>query len=184
MVHGIPSKYELKEGDIVSIDCGTVMHGYYGDSAFTFAVKPISAKTEKLLMVTRECLELGVLEAVDGGRVGDISAVVQSHAEANGLSVVRELVGHGLGQSMHEKPEVPNYGKRGRGAKLTEGMVLCVEPMINAGTLHVYQDRDGWSIKTRDGEPSAHFELTVVVRKEKPQVLSTFSYIDNVLNPP
>lgn len=181
VVHGLPSGYRLREGDIVSIDCGTLMHGYYGDSAFTFAVGSLRPEVENLLRVTRECLFLGLREAVCGQRIGDISWAVQSHAESKGFSVVRELVGHGLGRNMHEKPEVPNYGLRGRGAKLTEGLVLCIEPMINAGTCHVYQDKDGWSIRTKDGKPSAHFELTVVIRKGEPQVISTFNYVDSVL---
>lgn len=181
VVHGIPSSYTLREGDIVSVDCGTYLHGYYGDSAFTFAVGEISPEVQRLLKVTRESLVKGVSEAVDGARVGDISYSVQSHAEINGYSVVRELVGHGLGRNMHEKPEVPNYGARGRGPKLVDGLVICIEPMINLGARHVYQEDDGWTIRTQDGKPSAHFELAVVVRKGKAETLSTFSYIDEVL---
>ena len=181
VVHGIPSNYVLKEGDIVSVDCGTKWHGYYGDSAFTFAVGNVSAELKKLLRVTRECLTLGISRAIDGGRVGDISQAVQKNAEVNGFSVVRELVGHGLGKNMHEKPEVPNYGQQGKGARLYDGMVICIEPMINMGLRQVYQDKDGWTIRTSDSKPSAHFELTAVIRKEKPEVISTFSYIDSVL---
>jgi len=181
VVHGIPSSYELREGDIVSVDCGTFLHGFYGDSAFTFPVGEVKPEVQRLLKVTRECLELGIEAAVAGGRVGDISYAVQSHAESNGYSVVRELVGHGIGRHMHEKPEVPNYGARGRGPKLVEGMAICIEPMINLGAKHVYQDLDGWTIRTRDGKPSAHFELAVVVRKDKAERLSTFKYIDEVL---
>ncbi len=181
VVHGIPSSYELREGDIVSVDCGTFLHGFYGDSAFTFPVGEVKPEVQRLLKVTRECLELGIEAAVAGGRVGDISYAVQSHAESNGYSVVRELVGHGIGRHMHEKPEVPNYGARGRGPKLVDGMAICIEPMINLGTKHVYQDLDGWTIRTRDGKPSAHFELAVVVRKDKAERLSTFKYIDEVL---
>jgi len=181
VVHGIPSSYELREGDIVSVDCGTFLHGFYGDSAFTFSVGEVKPEVQRLLKVTRECLELGIEAAVAGGRVGDISYAVQSHAESNGYSVVRELVGHGIGRHMHEKPEVPNYGARGRGPKLVDGMAICIEPMINLGTKHVYQDLDGWTIRTRDGKPSAHFELAVVVRKDKAERLSTFKYIDEVL---
>ncbi len=181
VVHGIPSSYELREGDIVSVDCGTFLHGFYGDSAFTFPVGEVKPEVQRLLKVTRECLELGIEAAVAGGRVGDISYAVQSHAESNGYSVVRELVGHGIGRHMHEKPEVPNYGARGRGPKLVDGMAICIEPMINLGTKHVYQDLDGWTIRTRDGKPSAHYELAVVVRKDKAERLSTFKYIDEVL---
>jgi len=181
VVHGIPSSYELREGDIVSVDCGTYLHGFYGDSAYTFMVGEVSPEVQRLLMVTRECLEKGIEAAVAGARVGDISYAVQSHAEANGYSVVRELVGHGLGRQMHEKPEVPNYGARGRGPQLVEGMTICIEPMVNLGTKYVYQDLDGWTIRTRDGKPSAHFELAVVVRKGKAERLSTFKYIDEVL---
>lgn len=181
VVHGIPSSYELREGDIVSVDCGTFLHGFYGDSAFTFPVGEVKPEVQRLLKVTRECLELGIEAAVAGGRVGDISYAVQSHAESNGYSVVRELVGHGIGRHMHEKPEVPNYGARGRGPKLVDGMAICIEPMINLGSKHVYQDLDGWTIRTRDGKPSAHFELAVVVRKDKAERLSTFKYIDEVL---
>jgi methionyl aminopeptidase len=180
VVHGIPSNYVLKEGDIISIDCGTKMHGFYGDSAYTFAVGSISPQAQVLLKVTKECLNLGIFEAVDGARVGNISQSVQEHAERNGFSVVRELVGHGLGSQMHEKPEVPNYGKRGGGPKLMDGMVICIEPMINMGTRQVYQCKDGWTIKTFDGKPSAHFELTVVVRKGRPELLSTFKYVDEI----
>lgn len=181
VVHGIPSSYELREGDIVSVDCGTFLHGFYGDSAFTFPVGEVKPEVQRLLKVTRECLELGIEAAVAGGRVGDISYAVQSHAESNGYSVVRELVGHGIGRHMHEKPEVPNYGARGRGPKLVDRMAICIEPMINLGSKHVYQDLDGWTIRTRDGKPSAHFELAVVVRKDKAERLSTFKYIDEVL---
>jgi methionyl aminopeptidase len=180
VVHGIPSDYVLKEGDIVSIDCGTKYKGFYGDSAYTFAVGNISDQVKKLLIVTEESLYQGILQAVDGNRVGDISNSVQIHAESNGFSVVRELVGHGLGRNMHEKPEVPNYGARGKGPRMMDGMVICIEPMINLGTRHVYQDSDGWTIRTHDHKPSAHFELTVVIRKGKPEVLSTFKYIEEV----
>jgi methionyl aminopeptidase len=180
VVHGIPSNYKLKEGDIVSVDCGTKFKGYYGDSAYTFAIGEVSSEVRKLLQVTEECLYEGIIQSTDSNRVGDISNAVQQHAERAGFSVVRELVGHGLGNNMHEKPEVPNYGSKGRGAKLVEGMVLCIEPMINLGTKHVYQENDGWTIRTHDHKPSAHFELTVVVRKNKPEVLSTFKFIEEV----
>ncbi len=182
VVHGIPSGYELQEGDIISIDCGVVKNGFYGDSAFTFAVGEISPEKELLLRVTRESLELGVRQAVAGNRVGDIGYTVQAYAERHGFSVVRELVGHGLGRKLHEAPEVPNYGKRGRGPKLKEGMVICIEPMINMGVKDVYQNRDGWTIHTADRKPSSHFEYAVAVRKNSVDVLTTFEYIDQVLN--
>ncbi len=181
VVHGIPKGVALKDGDVVSVDCGTFLHGFYGDSAFTFTIGEVSPEVQRLIKVTRECLELGIEKAVEGLRVGDISNAVQHYAEVNGYSVVRELVGHGLGRNMHEKPEVPNYGSRGSGPKLISGMVICIEPMINMGTKQVVQDKDGWTIRTADGKPSAHFELAVVVRKGKAERLSTFKYIDEVL---
>lgn len=181
VVHGIPKGVALKDGDIVSVDCGTFLHGFYGDSAFTFTIGEVSPEVQRLIKVTRECLELGIEKAVEGLRVGDISYAVQQYAEVNGYSVVRELVGHGLGRNMHEKPEVPNYGTKGSGPKLIGGTVICIEPMINMGTKQVVQDRDGWTIRTADGKPSAHFELAVVVRKGKAERLSTFKYIDEVL---
>jgi len=181
VVHGIPNDNALRDGDIVSIDCGTYMHGFYGDSAYTFVIGEVSQEVQRLIKVTRECLELGINKAIDGLRVGDISSAVQQHAEGNGYSVVRELVGHGIGRNMHEKPEVPNYGIRGNGPKLISGMAICIEPMINMGTKQVFQEKDGWTIKTVDGKPSAHFELAVIVRKNKAEQLSTFKYIDEVL---
>jgi len=181
VVHGIPKSIDLRDGDIVSVDCGTFLHGFYGDSAFTFTIGEVSPEVQRLIKVTRECLELGIDKAVDGLRVGDISNAVQHHAETNGYSVVRELVGHGLGRNMHEKPEVPNYGAKGNGPKLVSGMVICIEPMINMGGKGVIQERDGWTIRTADGKPSAHFELAVVIRKNKAERLSTFKYIDEVL---
>jgi methionyl aminopeptidase len=180
VVHGIPSEYVLKDGDIVSVDCGTRYEGFYGDSAYTFAVGNVKPEIIKLLKVTEESLFKGIEMVKDGARVGDVSSAIQTHAESFGFSVVRELVGHGLGKNMHEKPEVPNYGSPGKGSKLLSGMVFCIEPMINLGTKHVYQDKDGWTIRTYDHKPSAHFELTVLVRKGKPEVLSTFKYIQEV----
>ncbi len=179
VVHGIPSGYVLQEGDIVSVDCGTVMHGFYGDSAYTFGVGQIAPEVHKLLEVTKESLYRGIQKAIHGLRVGDISQEVQQFAEINGFSVVRELVGHGLGKTMHERPEVPNYGQRGKGSLLVEGMAICIEPMINMGKRQVYQDKDGWTIRTLDRKPSAHFELTVIVRKEQSEVISTFKYIES-----
>jgi methionyl aminopeptidase len=182
VVHGIPSDYVLKEGDIVSIDCGVIMNGYYGDSAYTFPVGEIDEEIERLLEYTRASLEEGVKEAVAGNRVGDISYAVQSKAESGGFSVVRELVGHGLGKRLHESPEVPNYGRKGTGPKMPKGLVICIEPMINMGVKDTLQMRDGWTIKTADGRPSAHFEYAVAVGKEKADVLTTFKFIDEILN--
>jgi len=182
VVHGIPSeKVILKEGDLVSVDCGVVMEGFYGDSAFSFAVGEVSEEVRRLMTVTRECLLRGIEQAVDGKRTGDIGYAVQSHAEENGYSVVREMVGHGLGRHMHEAPEVPNYGRRGTGPKLKKGMVICIEPMINMGRRQISQDPDGWTIRAADQLPSAHFELAVAIDSGKADVLSTFSYIDEVL---
>lgn len=182
IVHGIPSEYVLKEGDIISVDCGVLMNGYYGDSAYTFAVGEIDDEIKRLLEYTRASLEDGVKEAVAGKRVGDISFAVQSKAESGGYSVVRELVGHGLGKRLHEAPEVPNYGKRGTGPKLEKGVVICIEPMINMGIKETLQMRDGWTVKTADGKPSAHFEYAVAVDKGKADVLTTFKFIEEVLN--
>lgn len=182
VVHGIPSDYRLKEGDIVSVDCGTIMKGFVGDSAYTFAVGSIDPEVKKLLDVTKEALNKGVAQARVGNRIGDISAAVQEHAERNGFSVVRELVGHGLGKSMHEDPEVPNYGARGRGPMLKEGMVICIEPMINMGTKQVVFEKDGWTVRTRDRKPSAHFEYAVAITKDGPDVLTDFVRIENAIN--
>ena len=182
VVHGIPSKYELKDGDIISIDCGTYMDGFYGDSAYTFTVGQVDKATQQLLKITKESLFKGIEQAIDGNRIGDISFAVQQHAEKSGYSVVREMVGHGLGSEMHESPEVPNYGRRGRGVKIKEGLVICIEPMINMGEKFIKQDKDGWTIRTTDKKPSAHFELAIVVKKGKAETLSTFEYIEEVLN--
>lgn len=182
VVHGIPSDYVLKEGDIISIDCGVLMNGFYGDSAYTFAVGEISGEVRRLLEFTRASLEEGVKQTISGNRVGDISFAVQEKAESGGYSVVRELVGHGLGTRLHESPEVPNYGKRGTGPKLMKGMVICIEPMINMGIMDTIQMKDGWTIKTADGKPSAHFEYAVAVGKGNADVLTTFKYIEEVLN--
>jgi methionyl aminopeptidase len=183
VVHGIPSKKNvLREGDIISVDCGVLKNGYYGDTAFTFEVGEISQEVKRLLRITRECLYKGIEKAVEGQRTGDIGHAVQTHAESNGYSVVRELVGHGLGKKMHEEPEVANYGKRGTGVKLRKGMVICIEPMINMGKRQIRQGSDGWTISTADKLPSAHFELAVVVDRGEADILSTFSYIDEVIN--
>jgi len=182
VVHGIPSKeVVLKEGDIISVDCGVIKKGFYGDTAFTFTVGTIDPAVQRLLDVTKECLYLGIEKAVEGQRVGDIGYAVQKHAEDNGYSVVRELVGHGLGRNMHEEPEVPNYGRRGTGVKLRKGMVICIEPMINLGKRQINQGSDGWTIRTADNMPSAHYELAVAVGKGEADILSTYSYIDEIL---
>jgi methionyl aminopeptidase len=182
IVHGIPSNYVLKEGDIISVDCGVILNGWYGDSAYTFPVGRIKDNVKRLLDYTRASLEEGVKEAVAGRRVGDISYAVQTKAESGGYSVVRELVGHGLGTKLHEQPEVPNYGKQGSGPKMEKGLVICIEPMINTGKKETLQMSDGWTIKTADGLPSAHFEYAVAVDKGKADVLTTFKFIEDVLN--
>ena len=179
VVHGFPSDYALKEGDIVSVDCGTIYKGFYGDSAYTFPVGEIDAESANLLKVTKESLYLGAEKAVAGNRIGDIGEAIQRYAENAGFSVVRELVGHGVGKNMHEAPEIPNYGKSGKGKKLTEGMVICIEPMINAGKKDVYLHKNGWDVCTVDRKRSAHFEFMVAVRAGKADVLTTFDYIEN-----
>lgn len=181
VVHGIPNKEPLKEGDIISIDCGAFKNGFYGDHAYTFPVGEIDPETKKLLDVTRESLYIGIREFKVGNRVGDVGFAIQQHAEKHGFGVVRELVGHGLGAKMHEDPEMPNYGKRGRGKKFIEGMVVAIEPMINAGTHRIKQLRDGWTILTADNKPSAHFEHDVAIIDGKPELLSTFHYIYEAL---
>ena len=178
VVHGFPSEYVLKEGDIVSVDCGTFYKGYNGDSAYTFPVGEVSAETRTLLDVTKASLYKGIEAAVAGNRTGDIGYAVQSYAESFGFSVVRELEGHGLGREMHEEPGVPNFGRRGKGTHLVEGMVICIEPMINAGAKNVYLARNGWEVRTSDHRNAAHYELTVVVRHGKAEQLSTFDFIE------
>ena len=180
VVHGLPGRYELRDGDIISIDCGVKLNGYHSDSAYTYPVGEVSQSTRRLLTRTKESLYVGLEKAIDGNRVGDIGYAIQTYTEKFGYSVVRELVGHGVGQNLHEAPEVPNYGKRGQGPKLREGMILAIEPMINFGKKGVVQERDGWTIRTVDRKPSAHFEHTVAVRKGKPEVLTTFEYIEAV----
>ena len=182
VVHGIPSDdIVIKEGDIVSVDVGTFMKGFVGDSAYTFAVGEISDDVRQLLEVTKEALYRGTAQAKAGNRVGDISAAVQDYAESFGYGVVRELEGHGLGRKMHEDPGVPNYGSRGRGPLLKEGMVICIEPMITMGSRAVVFERDGWTVRTRDRKPAAHFEFAVAVRKGGPDVLTDFTIIENSL---
>jgi len=182
VVHGIPGQQELKEGDIVSVDCGVLKNGFYGDSAYTFAVGEVSEELKLLMQRTKEALYLGIEQAIVGNRTGDIGYAVQQHAEKFGYGVVRELVGHGVGRQLHEKPEVPNYGRRGSGVKLKENMVLAIEPMINLGVRNVRQEADGWTIRTLDRKPSAHFEHDVAIKNGKPDILSTFSYIEEVLD--
>jgi len=181
VVHGIPSGKPLAEGDIISIDCGVLKNGYYGDQAYTFMVGEVSDEIKKLLRVTKECLALGIEQATSSNRIGDISFAIQAHAEANGYGVVRELVGHGLGKKMHESPEVPNYGRRGSGPKIKEGLVIAIEPMINMGTRRVKQLRDGWTIITADNRPSAHYEHDVAIVDGKPDVLTTFDFVEEAL---
>ena len=182
VVHGIPSKKELLEGSIVSIDCGVLMNGFYGDSAYTFAVGEISDEKQRLLDVTKQALNIGVSAAIYGNTVGDIGFAIQQFTELKGYSVVKELVGHGIGKKLHESPEVPNYGKQGAGIKLEDGMVLAIEPMVNIGSDGVFQKDDGWTIETKDGSPSAHFEYTVAITKEKTEILSSFNLVEDILN--
>ena len=181
VVHGFPSDYVIKEGDLISVDCGVIKNNYFGDSAYTFSIGEVDAEKQKLIEVTKRCLELGIEKAVVGMRTGDIGFAAQQHAEDNGFGVVRELVGHGVGVKLHEKPEVPNYGKRGSGPKLEEGMVIAIEPMINAGVAGIMFHKDGWTVTSKDNKPSAHFEHTVAIKKGQADVLSTFSLIEKVL---
>jgi methionyl aminopeptidase len=179
VVHGFPSRDELKEGDIVTVDCGAYKNGFHGDSAYTFAVGEISDEVKQLLKVTKESLYKGIEKATVGNRVGDIAFAIQEYTERlHGYGIVRELVGHGLGRDLHEDPQVPNYGKRGSGVKLRDGLVIAIEPMINLGGKEVFNDKDGWTIRTKDGKPSAHFEHNIVVRKNKPEILTSFVSIE------
>ncbi len=181
VVHGLPTDVPLEEGDIVSIDCGALMNEFYGDHAYTFEVGEVAPETKKLLQVTKESLYIGIRAFKAGNRVGDVGYAIQNYCESHGYGVVRELVGHGIGKKMHEAPEMPNYGKRGRGKKFVEGMVIALEPMINMGTHRVRQTGDGWTIVTRDGKPSAHFEHNVALVNGKPELLSTFKYVYEAL---
>lgn len=181
VVHGFPSQYELKDGDIISIDCGVKLNGYHSDSAYTYPVGEVKPEVLMLLQRTKESLYKGIEQAFVGNRIGDIGFAVQSYVESYGYSVVRELVGHGIGKSLHEGPEVPNYGRRGQGAKLKEGMVLAIEPMVNLGKKGIVQEKDGWTIRTADRQPSAHFEHTVAIRRNQAEILTTFEYIEKVL---
>lgn len=182
VVHGFPSAYVLKEGDLVSVDCGVILNNFYSDSAYTYPIGEISVEHTQLLKVTKECLDLGIEKAVVGNRTGDIGFAIQEHAEKHGYGVVRELVGHGVGVKLHEKPEVPNYGKRGSGVKLEEGMVIAIEPMINLGKAGVKFWEDGWTVSTIDAKASAHYEHTVAIKKGKAEVLTTFQFIEEVLD--
>ena len=181
VVHGIPNDTPLKEGDIISIDCGAIKNGFYGDHAYTFPIGEIDEETKELLKVTKESLYVGIDEFRVGNRVGDVGYAIQKYCEDHGYGVVRELVGHGLGKKMHEEPDMPNYGQRGRGKKFVEGMVVAIEPMINLGTKNIIQLRDGWTILTADNKPSAHFEHDVAIVDGKPELLSTFQYIYDAL---
>jgi methionyl aminopeptidase len=182
VVHGFPSDTPLQSGDIISVDCGVKLDGYYGDHAYTFTVGEVNFQIIKLLRITRQCLETAIKEMRAGNQMGDIGSSVQQLAESNGYGVVRELVGHGIGKSLHEEPQVPNYGFKGRGLRLKEGMVFAIEPMINMGTHNVMQMDDGWTIVTKDGMPSAHFEHNVAIIDGKPNVLSTFGFVEKALN--
>jgi len=181
VVHGIPNEKSLEDGDIISIDCGVLMNGYYGDHAYTFEVGEVDEGTRKLLQITKESLYEGIREFKLGNRVGDVGYAIQNYVEKHGYGVVRELVGHGLGKKMHEDPQMPNYGRRGQGKKFKNGMVVAIEPMINLGTHKIQQLKDGWTILTKDRKPSAHFEHDVALVDGKPQLLSTFKYIYDVL---
>ncbi|MEZ4699639.1 MAG: type I methionyl aminopeptidase [Rhodothermales bacterium] len=184
VVHGIPGDYALQEGDLISVDCGVRLNGYFGDSAYTFAVGEVPAEKLQLCRVTYDSLIKAIEVSTVGHRIGDISSAVQTHCESHGYGVVRDLVGHGIGRQLHEDPQVPNYGRRGTGRKLKEGMTICIEPMINAGTYEVTTRPDGWTIVTDDASPSAHYEHMVVVQRGEADVLSTFSYIEAVVEAP
>lgn len=182
VVHGFPSEYELKDGDIISIDCGVFYKGFHSDSAYTYPVGEISTETLSLLKATKESLYKGIEEAKFGNRIGDVAYAIQNYVEDRGYTVVRELVGHGLGRNLHEGPEVPNYGKRGKGPKLNEGLVIAIEPMVNLGVRNIVQESDGWTIRTRDRQPSAHFEHTIAIFADRTEILTTHKYIESVVN--
>lgn len=181
VVHGVPKNVEFKETDIVSIDCGSFLNGFYGDSAFTFALSGVSEKVLDLLKITNESLYKGIEVAKVGGRVGDISYTIQNYNESKNYSVVRELVGHGIGKNLHEDPQVPNFGRRGRGPKILDGLVIAIEPMVNLGKKEVKQSNDGWTIVTKDSQPSAHFEHTIAITKKGVDILSDHSIIEEVI---
>lgn len=181
VVHGFPSSRTLREGDIVGTDCVACLDGYHGDSCYTFPVGQVDEKVMRLLRTTRESLAIGIEKARAGGRIGDIGNAVQRYCEAAGYNMVREMCGHGIGKSMHEDPEVPNYGRRGTGALLKDGMCIAIEPMVNMGSKNIVIEQDGWQCRTRDRKPSAHYEHTLVIDGDTPRVLTTFSYIEEVL---
>ena len=181
VVHGLPTDIPLKDGDIVSIDCGALMNDFYGDHAYTFEIGEVDEETKKLIKITKESLYVGIEQLKVGNRVGDVGFAIQHYCEAKGYGVVRELVGHGLGRKMHEDPEMPNYGRRGRGKKFIEGMVVAIEPMINMGTHKIKQLKDGWTIVTQDGKPSVHFEHDVAIVNGQPEIISTFAYVHEAL---
>ncbi|MEL6534602.1 MAG: type I methionyl aminopeptidase [Bacteroidota bacterium] len=182
VVHGFPSEYELQEGDIISVDCGVKFKGFHSDSAFTYPIGKVSDEITQLLRTTKESLYKGIEAARHGSRIGDIGYSIQNFVEKRGYTVVRELVGHGVGKNLHESPEVPNYGRRGRGTKLNHGLVIAIEPMINLGTKHVVQEEDGWTIRTRDRKPSAHYEHMVAIWKDRTEVLTTHKYIEEIIS--
>lgn len=180
VVHGMPTNTELKEGDILSVDCGVFLNEFHSDSAYTYPIGEVAEETLQLLKVTKDSLYKGIELAKLGNRIGDIGFAIQSYVESFGYGVVRELVGHGLGKELHESPEVPNYGKRGRGVKLAEGLVIAIEPMVNLGVRNVVQENDGWTIRTADRKPSAHFEHTIAIINGKTEILTTHKYIEEV----
>ncbi|CAM3905746.1 type I methionyl aminopeptidase [Flavobacterium branchiophilum NBRC 15030 = ATCC 35035] len=181
VVHGIPNNKPLQNGDVISVDCGAYKNGFHGDHAYSFEIGEVAPEVKKLLQITKESLYIGIKQFKAGNRVGDVGAAIQNYCESHGYGVVRELVGHGVGQKMHEAPEMPNYGKRGKGKLFVEGMVVAIEPMINLGTRNVKQLKDGWTILTADGKPSAHFEHDVAIINGKPELLSTFKYVYEAL---
>ena len=178
VVHGFPSEYELKDGDIISVDCGVFHQGFHSDSAYTYPIGEVSPAVKALLKATKDSLYIGIEQAVFGKRIGDVGNSIQKFVEAKGYTVVRELVGHGLGRNLHEGPEVPNYGKKGSGPLLKDGMVIAIEPMINLGTRNIVQERDGWTIRTADRKPSAHYEHTVAIFEDRTEVLTSHKYIE------
>jgi len=178
VVHGFPSEYELKDGDIISVDCGVFHQGFHSDSAYTYPIGEVPPSVLALLSATKDSLYLGIEQAVFGNRVGDIGHAIQKFVEAKGYTVVRELVGHGLGRKLHEAPEVPNYGKKGSGPLLKQGMVIAIEPMINLGTRNIVQEKDGWTIRTADRKPSAHYEHTIAIFEDRTEILTTHKYIE------
>ncbi|MDO5770679.1 MAG: type I methionyl aminopeptidase [Bacteroidales bacterium] len=181
VVHGIPSNYALREGDIVSVDCGAVKDGYNGDSTYTFCVGEVDEEVKRLLRTTKESLYIGIEHAVEGNRIGDIGHAIQEYCEKRGYGVVREMCGHGVGRKLHEDPDVPNYGRKGTGPLIKNGMVIAIEPMINMGSKNIVIERDGWTTRTKDRKPSAHYEHTIAIHHGKPDILSSFQYVEEVL---